>query len=99
MVAHYLEHFEPTSLSLSKEVNFSGERSFYPLGTYSRFNKYLLQCKAGKFALRLLEARLLLVLKWETAARKALPRAHDVVCGCSRGCGISGGHRGADTGH
>lgn len=73
-VAHYLEHFEPTSLSVSEEVNFSRESSFYQLGRYSRFNKDLLQREAGKFALKLLEARLLSILKGEVAARRALQR-------------------------
>lgn len=79
MTAHYLEHFVPPSLSVPEEVNFSRESSFYQLGSCSRFNKYLLQCKAGNFALKLLEVWLLSILKWEVVARRCLQRGGDGV--------------------
>lgn len=98
LISHCLEHFAPTSPHVTEEVNLFGEGSFYQLGRYSKFNKYLLQCKAGKFALKLLESRLLLTLKGEVAARGPLQGGGDGVHSCSRCCCTSGGDREANTG-
>lgn len=94
LIYSYLEHFEPTSLSLSEEVNFFGESR-----EILQLQQIFLRCKAGEFALKRLEGRRLLsTLKGEVAARRALRRGGDGVHSCSRGCGTSGGRRGADTG-
>lgn len=77
MVAHYLEHFEPTSLSVSEEVNFSRESSFYQLGGQSRFSKYLLQRNAGSFAFKLLEAQVLSI--WKGRWKQSEPCREEVM--------------------